>query len=127
MNHQMSKRRCSTDHIMIQFLGSGDVYGSGGKLQICVLVNYSRGQFLIDCGASCLIGMNQYGIDPNDVHMIFISHLHGDHCGGIPFFLIGSQLLYKRTEPLLIIGPPKIKEWIFHAMEVLFPGSSRVQ
>lgn len=113
-------------HVEIQFLGSGDAFGSGGRLQSCILVKYSHGQFLIDCGASCLIGMNQYGIDPSDIGMIFISHLHGDHCGGIPFFLIGSQLLYKRTEPLLIVGPPGIKEWIFQAMEILFPGSSRI-
>jgi ribonuclease BN (tRNA processing enzyme) len=115
------------DHIEIQFLGSGDAFGSGGRLQSCVLVKYSRDQFLIDCGASCLIGMNRYGIDPNDIHMIFISHLHGDHCGGIPFLILASQLIYKRTEPLVIIGPPGMKEWIFQAMEILFPGSSRAQ
>lgn len=115
------------DHIEIQFLGSGDAFGSGGRFQSCVLVKYSRGQFLIDCGASCLIGMNQYGVNPNHIKIIFVSHLHGDHCGGIPFFLIGSQLLYKRTEPLLIVGPPGMKEWLSQAMEVLFPGSSQVQ
>ncbi len=115
------------DHIEIHFLGSGDAFGSGGRLQSCVLVKYSHSQFLIDCGASCLIGMNRYGVDPNDINMIFVSHLHGDHCGGIPFFLIGSQLLYKRTDPLLIVGPPGMKKWIFKTMEVLFPGSSRIQ
>ncbi len=113
------------DNVEIQFLGSGDAFGSGGRLQSCVLVKYSGGQFLIDCGASSLIGMNRYGIDPNDISMIFISHLHGDHCGGIPFLLIGSQLIYKRTKPLMIMGPPGMKEWLLQAMEVLFPGSSR--
>ena len=112
-------------NVEIQFLGSGDAFGSGGRLQSCVLVKYSSGQFLIDCGASCLIGMNQYGIDPNDINMIFVSHLHGDHCGGIPFLLIGSQLIYKRTKPLVIMGPPGMNEWLLQAMEVLFPGSSR--
>ncbi len=114
-------------HIEIQFLGSGDAFGSGGRLQSCVLVNYSRGQFLIDCGASCLTGMNRYGVNPNDISMIFISHLHGDHCGGIPFLILASQLIYKRTEPVVIIGPPGIKEWITQAMEVLFPGSSGIK
>lgn len=115
------------NHIEIQFLGSGDAFGSGGRLQSCILVKYSDGQFLIDCGASCLVGMNRYGVDPNDIGMILISHLHGDHSGGIPFSLIGSQLLYKRTEPLLIIGPPGMKGWVHRAMEIFFPGSSGIK
>lgn len=127
MSHQTSKKRCSINHIEIQFLGSGDAFGSGGRLQSCVLVNYGRGHFLIDCGASCLIGMNRHGIDPNDISIIFISHLHGDHCGGIPFLILASQLVHKRKEPLLIVGPPGMKDWIFQAMEILFPGSSRAQ
>ena len=112
--------------VEIKFLGSGDAFGSGGRLQSCVLVRYSRGQFLIDCGASALIGMNRYGVDPNGINVIFISHLHGDHCGGIPFLLIASQLLYKRSQPLVIAGPPGLEEWIVRAMEIFFPGSSRV-
>jgi len=114
-------------NIQIQFLGSGDAFGSGGRLQSCVLVKYSNGQFLIDCGASCLIGMNRYGVNPNDISIIFVSHLHGDHCGGIPFLILASQLIYKRIEPLTIIGPPGIKEWLIQGMEVSFPGSSRVR
>ncbi|HVO65085.1 MAG TPA: hypothetical protein VMT12_01270 [Syntrophales bacterium] len=39
------------NHVEVQFLGSGDAFGSGGRLQSCVLVKYSCGQFLIDCGA----------------------------------------------------------------------------
>jgi ribonuclease BN (tRNA processing enzyme) len=111
----------------IQFLGSGDAFGSGGRLQSCVLVNYSGGQFLIDCGASSLIGMNKYGVNPNNIRMIFISHLHGDHGGGLPFLILASQLIHKRTEPLLLIGPPGMKEWIDQAMELFFPGSSQVK
>jgi ribonuclease BN (tRNA processing enzyme) len=70
--------------------------------------------------------MNRYGVDPNDIKMIFVSHLHGDHCGGIPFLMLASELIYTRTQPLTIIGPPGIKKWLFQAMEILFPGSSRV-
>jgi ribonuclease BN (tRNA processing enzyme) len=114
-------------HVEIQFLGSGDAFGSGGRLQSCILVTHEHGKFLIDCGASCMIGMNRYGINPNEIKMIFISHMHGDHYGGIPFLVNASQLIFKRTEPLLILGPPGMKELLTEAMEVMFPGSSRVQ
>jgi ribonuclease BN (tRNA processing enzyme) len=113
--------------IEVQFLGSGDAFGSGGRLQSCVMVKHDHGRFLIDCGASGLTGMVRYGINPNEIDFILISHLHGDHCGGIPFFITGSQLIFRRTEPLLIIGPPGIKELMVKAMEAMFPGSSDVQ
>jgi ribonuclease BN (tRNA processing enzyme) len=41
--------------------------------------------------------------------------------------MLASQLIYKRTEPLTVIGPPGMKDWILQAMEILFPGSSRAQ
>jgi len=113
--------------VEIKFLGSGDAFGSGGRLQSCILVKHEDDQFLIDCGASCMIGINRFEINPNNIKIILISHLHGDHYGGIPFLVNGSQLIFKRTEPLLILGPPGTKELLINAMEVMFPGSSRVQ
>lgn len=112
------------NRVEIQFLGSGDAFGSGDRLQSCFMVKSEHGQFLIDCGASSMIGMNSCGINPNNLKFILISHLHADHFGGIPFFIIASQLIFKRTDPLLIIGPPGIKERLVEAMEVMFPGSS---
>ncbi len=56
--------------------------------------------------------------------MIVISHLHGDHYGGIPFMIIGSQLMFKRTNPLTIWGPPGTEKILISAMDALFPGSS---
>jgi ribonuclease BN (tRNA processing enzyme) len=115
------------NNIEVQFLGSGDAFGSGGRLQSCILVKHENGQFLIDCGTSCMIGMNRYEVNPNDINLILISHLHGDHYGGIPFLVNAAQLIHKRTAPLLIVGPPGIKDRLTQAMEVMFPGSSRIQ
>ena len=71
----------------LQFLGSGDAFGSGGRFNTCMLVESEFGAFLIDCGASSLIAMRKYGIDPNRIDTVFISHLHGDHFGGLPFLI----------------------------------------
>ncbi len=62
-------------------IGSSDAFGSGGRLQTCFHVTHPGGQFLIDCGATSLIGLARQGIDPNGISAIFISHLHGDHFG----------------------------------------------
>lgn len=113
--------------IQVQFLGSGDAFGSGGRLQPCIFVKTAETRFIIDCGATTLIAMRRYGIDPNDVDMILLSHLHGDHFCGIPFFVLDAQLVSKRTKPLLIAGPGGTKQKVAMLMEIMFPGSSEVQ
>ncbi len=116
----------SVDKVTVQFLGSGDAFGSGGRLQTCILVS-GQTQFLIDCGASSMIAINQYKVDPNSIATIFLTHLHGDHAGGIPFFILDAQLNRKRTQPLTIIGPSGTSAWYPQIMEALFPGSSSVE
>jgi len=112
--------------MLIKFLGAGDAFGSGGRLQPCILVKTEKTSFLIDCGATSLISMRRYNIDPNEIDVIFLSHLHGDHFSGIPFFILDAQMISKRKNPLIIAGPKGSKERIEEAMEVLFPGSSKV-
>lgn len=111
----------------VQFLGSGDAFGSGGRLQTCIHVRDHEFGFLMDCGTSSLIGMRQFGVDPNGIDAILLTHLHGDHFGGIPFFLLDAQLVSKRQRPLLIAGPRGLEQRIRDTQEVLFPASSRVE
>jgi ribonuclease BN (tRNA processing enzyme) len=108
----------------VQFLGSGDAFGSGGRFNTCFQVTTAHGAFLIDCGASALIAMRKFGVDPNGVHTIFISHLHGDHFGGLPFFILDAQLYSRRETPLTLVGPPGFKDRLSEAMELFFPGSA---
>jgi ribonuclease BN (tRNA processing enzyme) len=61
---------------------------------------------------------------PNTIDAILISHLHGDHFGGLPFLLLDAHLVSRRTRPLTIAGPPGLRERLHRAMEALFPGSS---
>jgi ribonuclease BN (tRNA processing enzyme) len=53
-----------------------------------------------------------------------LSHLHGDHFGGLPFLLLDAQFLSRRNRPLLIAGPPGTKARLDAAMEVFFPKST---
>ena len=110
--------------VRVTFLGSGDAFGSGGRTNACILVEADEARFLLDFGASSLIAMRRHGVDPNDIDAILISHLHGDHFGGIPFLVLDSQFVTKRTDPLTIAGPPGTRERIERAMEVMYPGSS---
>jgi ribonuclease BN (tRNA processing enzyme) len=111
----------------IRFLGSGDAFGSGGRLHTCIHVCSEDATFLIDCGASSLIAMKRFGIDPASIDVVLVTHLHGDHFGGIPFLVLDAQFVSRRTRPLTVAGPPDLQRRVHDAMEVLFPGSSRVR
>jgi len=107
-------------------VGCGDAFGSGGRLQTCYHVEAAGTRFLIDCGATALIGCNRLGIDPSSIPTIFISHLHGDHYAGLVWWLIHAQHVAKRTVPLTVVGSAGIEARFTAATEALFPGSSRV-
>ena len=113
--------------ITLQFLGCGDAFGSGGRLNTCFLVSAGPTRFLIDCGATALPAMRRFRVRPNDIGLILLSHLHGDHFGGLPGFLLEAQLVSRRRGPLTITGPPGTGERLEQAMEVLYPHSSKTE
>lgn len=110
----------------IRFIGCGDAFGSGGRFNTCFQVISPSATVLIDCGASSMVALRKWGVDPNAIDAIFITHLHGDHFGGLPFLILDAQLVSRRTRPLTIAGPPGLRDRLSQAMEVFFPGSSGV-
>jgi len=108
----------------LTIVGSGDAFGSGGRFNTCFFLETAKASLLIDCGASALPALKGQGIDPNRIDAIVLSHLHGDHFGGIPFFLLDSQFLARREKPLMIAGPPGTRARLDAAMEVFFPKST---
>jgi ribonuclease BN (tRNA processing enzyme) len=112
--------------VRLTVLGSGDAFGSGGRLQTCLLVEAAGRRLLVDCGATALVALKRQGVDPATIEAVAISHLHGDHFGGLPFLLLDGQ--FRRGErPLTVAGPPGVEARVREAMEALFPGSSGVR
>jgi ribonuclease BN (tRNA processing enzyme) len=105
-------------------VGSGDAFGSGGRFNTCFFLETARGTLLVDCGASSLVALKARSLDPNRVDGVVLSHLHGDHFGGLPFFLLDAQFLGRRERPLLIAGPPGTRERLDRLLEVFFPRST---
>ena len=105
-------------------IGCGDAFGSGGRLNTCFHVVAKNSTFLIDCGASSLIGLNRLNLSPDEIDTIYITHLHGDHFGGLSWFLIDAQHVKNRTRPLTIVGPQGLKARFETATEALFPGAT---
>jgi ribonuclease BN (tRNA processing enzyme) len=110
--------------MQLTILGSGDAFGSGGRFNTCFMVETGQRTVLVDFGASSLVALRARSIDPNRVDGIIISHLHGDHFGGLPFLLLDAQFLSRRTAPLVIAGPPGSRDRIDALLEVFFPRST---
>ena len=69
--------------------------------------------------------MKRAGVDPGTVGAVLLSHLHGDHFGGVPFLILDGQF-GRRARPLVVAGPPGTRARVEAAMEVFFPGSTSV-
>ncbi|WNJ98279.1 MBL fold metallo-hydrolase [Thalassospiraceae bacterium LMO-JJ14] len=108
----------------LTFVGCGDAFGTGGRFNTCFYVQGESTAFLIDCGASSMVAIRKHGVDPNSIDAIVLTHLHGDHFAGIPFFILDAQLYSKRDKPLTVAGPPGTEAKLREAMELLFPGSA---
>lgn len=113
----------------VRVIGSGDAFGSGGRHQACISLAdeaHAAPTVLLDCGATTLTALREQAIDPNQIRTVVVSHLHGDHFGGLPFLILDGQFR-RRTEDLTVIGPAGTCSRLEAAMETLFPGSSQVK
>jgi len=105
-------------------VGTGDAFGSGGRLNSCFHLQTAKQQILIDCGSSSLIGLKRCNINPLEVDVVIISHLHGDHFGGIPYLFLEGKYLSQRTRPLMLIGPSGLEKRVESVANALYPGLS---
>ncbi len=109
----------------VAFLGTGDAFGSGGRKNVSILAEIGTQGILLDCGPHILSALKQSGRSTNDIDMVLITHFHGDHCSGVPFLLLEASILQQRKKPLIIVGPPKIKENITKLYSALYVNVSK--
>jgi ribonuclease BN (tRNA processing enzyme) len=109
----------------VTVIGCGDAFGSGGRGNACFWIESAGATIAIDFGATALVGLRRLGLDPNRIDAVVLSHLHGDHFGGLPFLLLDAQYDSRRETPLTIIGPEGTSERLRAAMEILYPCGVR--
>lgn len=106
----------------LHILGCGDAFGNGGRNQSGYLVEASDRLFLMDCGATTLLAMKRAGFDPRRLDVVFLSHLHGDHFGGLPFLFISYLYEHPRDKPLHIAGPSGSEEKVLELFRLMYGG-----
>jgi ribonuclease BN (tRNA processing enzyme) len=112
--------------MQLQFVGCGDALGSGGRNNTCFHLTGNTVNCLIDCGASSLPALKKLGIARENIDLILITHFHGDHFAGLPFFMLDAQFS-RRSRPLVIAGPEGIEMRLTQVMEALFEHSSKTK
>lgn len=74
--------------------------------------------FLFDCGEGTQVSLRSLQLKWKKIKAIFISHMHSDHVTGLPGLLMLSSQV-DRDEPLYIIGPEKLSEYIESSCRIL--------
>ena len=100
------------------------ILGCGGMMPLphrhltSVLLRREGDLFLFDCGEGTQVSLRRLNLRWKKISVIFVSHTHADHVTGIPGLLMLSSQV-DRDDPLYIIGPPKIAEYIESSRRVL--------
>ena len=100
------------------------ILGCGGMMPLpnrhltSVLLRREGELFLFDCGEGTQVSLRRLNLRWKKISVIFISHTHADHVTGIPGLLMLSSQV-DRDDPLYIIGPPRIAEYIESNRRVL--------
>ncbi|MGH7841208.1 MAG: MBL fold metallo-hydrolase [Candidatus Binataceae bacterium] len=110
--------------VKLTFLGTGDAFASGGRFQAGYLIESRDCRVLLEAGPSILCAMKRYGVAPSQLDYICISHLHGDHFGGLPFLFL--EYLWERPprKPIVIAGPRHLEERAWRLFRTMFPFTS---
>ena len=106
----------------LHILGCGDAFGSGGRNNSGYLVESAERIFLLDCGPATLPAMKRAGFDTRRLDVVFLSHLHGDHYGGLPFFFLDYLYENTRAKPLHVAGPRGTEERVRALFQLMYGG-----
>ncbi|GAA0794525.1 ribonuclease Z [Marinobacterium sediminicola] len=77
---------------------------------------YGRAWVMVDCGEATQHQLLRTRLSPLKLDAILITHVHGDHCYGLPGLLASCQL-NGRTEPLTLVGPAAVWAYLQAVIE----------
>src|SRR5436309_12317250 len=113
--------RPARDHLTVRiaFLGSGNAFSDGGRANAAIHVTAPGVSLLLDCGGSALPAIKKH-LDPASIDAIAVTHLHGDHFGGITFLVLEQHFAGRKRE-LVVGGPPSLDQRLRAAEQALYP------
>jgi ribonuclease Z len=99
-------------------LGSGGMMPMPGRFLTSVAVKLEGQLYLFDAGEGCQINLKKAKVGIKALRVLAVSHLHGDHCLGVPGLLM-MRAQVPDAGPLTILGPPGIERFVRQLRESL--------
>lgn len=98
-------KACKTHGLALQTLGTGGPIADDHRAGSANIVwADGRAALLIDAGPGTFIRYGEAGVDAKQHEAVLLTHLHGDHVGGLAGML-NAWSFTGRSEKLLIAGP----------------------
>src|SRR5579864_5588412 len=111
----------------VTVLGAGDAFASRGRFQAGYVIDAGGVRILMDAGPTLLPSMKRLGLAPGDIDVVLISHLHGDHFGGLPFLILEYLYETPRRRRLTLAGPPHLEERTWALFRTMYPESDTAE
>ena len=105
----------------INILGCGSALPTTRHLATSPIVDLRDKLYMIDCGEGTQVQMRRMRVRFGRLAHIFISHLHGDHCFGLPG-LISTLGMLGRTGELVVHGPKEVETYLRPVMDLFCRG-----
>ena len=105
----------------INILGCGSALPTTRHLATSQIVDLRDKLYMIDCGEGTQVQMRRMRVRFGRLAHIFISHLHGDHCFGLPG-LISTLGMLGRTGELVVHGPKEVETYLRPVMDLFCLG-----
>ena len=119
-----SRAEPTAPELSVTWLGTSSGNPSLRRNVSCIALTLGQSTFLVDCGEGTSRQVLRTNIDPASISSVFISHLHGDHCFGLPgvIELVSEAHRASQSAPqsrtLRIQGPPGIHQLVKGALSV---------
>ena len=95
-------------------LGTGAAMVDPDRNHSWILITVRGRHYLFDCGHGATYQLVRAGVDPAEVDVIFLSHLHFDHIADFPYFMLSTWIFGRQAVPV-VIGPPETQGFVDHS------------